>query len=477
MADVTTATYDIPDLVLGDTFYEWLSVTNDKVIRKLNLMEVYTITGIEGISASANVNGQIDIALSNEIPHGITFLGDVRFNGTITKINSVVLTVDDYNLVLGAIGESDAGTSDYNIGQSGGGGLLITRLLNNSTDPGATVEWMWRGFSFGSGATYPNTGIGSSGSWNSTDYISLTGGVGVLSTDNTFRFKTGSSSVKPDGPGFMLTTASGPSSGQGAYTGDSMKMSHMGTGGVGTTHGIYFDEDGMVRIYDGVNKKLVTQASHGLTFGNSVRLGTGPIGWTLANANSKEEAEVFGMVSEVLNTSQFVVTTQGEIHGDFNIGAVSGGLCAGAVYFLSTGSTYGLISSIESVEAGKIRKPMMLGMGLTSGYVFQYVGARIAAETDSSAPTMRRISIGADGTLQHSSNTSLTGAKEDTGEYIIHHGFGTGNYCVNVSVHGLTPGWGVIGVTGDNSCEIHTRNASGTKVDMGIDVLLAKDVT
>jgi len=477
MADVTTATYDIPPLVLGDTFYEWLSVTNDKVITKLNLLHVYTINASDGISANANSTGQIDIAVSNEIPHGITFLGDVRFNGTITKINSVELTVDDYNLVLGAIGEADAGTYDSAIGRCGGAGILIPRRLDTGGAAGATVEWMWRGFTFGSGLTYPDTGIGSSGAWNSTDYISLTGGVGVLSTDNTFRFKSSSASHKPDGPGFMLTTASGPSSGQGAGTGDSMKMSHMGTGGVGTTHGIFLDEDGMVRIYDGVNKKLVTQASHGLTFGNSVRLGTGSVGWTLANANSKTEAEVFGMVSEVLNTSQFVVTTQGEIHGDFNIGAVSGGLCAGAVYFLSPGLTYGLVSAIESVEAGKIRKPMMLGMGLTSGYVFQYVGARIAAETDSSAPTMRRISIGADGTLQHSSNTSLTGAKTNTGEYIIHHSFGTGNYCVNVSVHGITPGFGYVGVTGDNSCKISTRGADGNCADMGIDVLLAKDVT
>jgi len=472
---VTTNTYQIPDLVLGDTFYEWLNVTNDSIIRKLNLMKVYSITASDGISANANSNGQIDIAVSNEIPHGITFQGDVRFNGTITKINSVELTVDDYNLVLGAVGEDDSGTADHNIGQSGGGGILITRLLD-SGGAGATVEWLWKGFTFGSGVTYP-TAIGSSGAWFSNNYIALTGGVGFLANDNTIRFHSGTSTQKPDGAGFMLTTASGPSSGQGAYITDSMKLSHMSTGGVGITHGVHLDEDGMVRIYDGVNKKLTTQVAHGLTFGQSVRLGTGGNGFTLANANSKEEAEVFGIVSEVPNANQVVVTMQGEIHGDFGtaLGTAGATLGVGTVYFLSTGSTSGRISSVESVVAGKIRKPMLIGMGDTAGYVLQYVGAKIAAETDSNAPTMRRISIGADGTNLHSSS-GITCARSNTGSYEITHSFGTANYSVVGSVVGSTVGFAMVGVTGENSCKLFTLNSSGSSTDCALDVLLAKDV-
>ena len=476
MADVTSNTYQIPDLVLGDTFYEWLNVTNDSIIRKLNLMSVYSVNASDGISANANSNGQIDIAVSNEIPHGITFLSDVRFNGTITKINSVELTVDDYNLVLGAVGEDDSGTADHNIGQSGGGGVLITRKLD-SGGAGATVEWLWKGFTFGAAASYPSA-IGSSGAWFSNNYIALTGGVGFLASDNTIRFHSGTSTQKPDGAGFMLTTASGPSSGQGAYITDSMKLSHMSTGGVGTTHGIHLDEDGMVRIYDGVNKKLMTQVAHGLTFGQSVRLGTGGNGFTLANANSKEEAEVFGIVSEVPNADQVVVTMQGEIHGDFGtaLGTDGATLGIGTVYFLSTGNTSGRISSVESVVAGKIRKPMLIGMGDTAGYVVQYVGAKIAAETDSNAPTMRRISIGAGGTNLHSSS-GLTCARSAAGTYEITHSFGTANYSVVATVVGLTTGFAMVGATGDNSCKLFTLNASGASTDCALDVILAKDVT
>ncbi|MBC8442913.1 MAG: hypothetical protein H8D80_01850 [Proteobacteria bacterium] len=480
--NITHNAYSIPDLVLGDTFYEWLNVTNTSVIAKLNLISAYTVTAAanQGISAYTNTNGQVDLAISNEIPQGITFLGDVRFNGTITKINSVELTVDDYNLVLGAVGEDDSGTADSAIGRCGGAGILIPRKLD-SGGVGATVEWMWKGLSFGSGAVYPTTGIGASGAWFSNNYIALTGGVGLLSVDNTLRFKSGTSTIKPDGSGLMLTTASGPSSGQGPYISDSMKIAHMGTGGTGTTHGIHLDENGMVRIYDGVNKKLVTQSSHGLTFGHSVRLGTGSVGWTLAVANSKEEAEVFGIVSEVLNTSQFVVTTQGEIHGDFaaafGLASAAAGstLLPGGIYFLAAGTSSGMLTSVENTQAGKIRKPMVLGMGATSGFVLQYVGAKIAAESDSNAPTMRRINISTGGQLI-SASSGLTCDKMATGRYQITHNFGTPNYSVVASCFG-TAGVAVIGATTDNNVEVCTVATAGGSADLGLNVILAKDVS
>ena len=479
--DITHNNYSIPDLVLGDTFYEWLNVTNTSVISKLNLMNAYSVTGAasQGISAYTNTNGQVDIALSNEIPHGVTFLGDVRFNGAITRINSAEITIDDYNLVLGAV-DDEAGTADYNIGQGGHAGLLVTRKLD-SGGAGATVEWLWKGLTFGSGVAYPTTGIGASGAWFSNNYIALTGGVGLLSTDNTLRFKSGTSTSKPDGSGLMLTTASGPSSGQGAYISDSMKIAHMGTGGVGTTHGIHLDENGMVRIYDGVNRKLVTQASHGLTFGESVRLGTGAVGWTLANGNSKEEAEVFGIVSEVPNTSQFVVTTQGEIHGDFAAAfglahdAAGSTLQVGGIYFLAAGTSSGMLTSVENTTAGKIRKPMLLGMGPTAGFVLQYVGAKIAAESDSNAPTMRRINISTGGILL-SASSGLTCARMAAGRYQITHGFGTPNYSVVASCFG-TAGVAVIGATTDNNVEVCTCATGGGSADLGLNVILAKDVS
>jgi hypothetical protein len=479
--DITHNTYSIPDLVLGDTFYEWLNVTNTSVISKLNLMNAYSVTGAaqQGISAYTNTNGQVDIAISNEIPHGITFLGNVIFGGTITRINSVEMTIDDYNIVLGAV-DDEAGTADYNIGQGGHAGLLVTRKLD-SGGVGATVEWLWKGLTFGSGVAYPTTGIGASGAWFSNNYIALTGGVGLLSTDNTLRFKSGTNTSKPDGSGLMLTTASGPSSGQGAYISDSMKISHMGTGGVGTTQGIHLDENGMVRIYDGVNRKLVTQASHGLTFGESVRLGTGALGWTLANANSKEEAEVFGIVSEVPNTSQFVVTTQGEIHGDFAAafgladGAAGSTLQVGGIYFLAAGASSGMLTSVENTTAGKIRKPMLLGMGPTAGFVLQYVGAKIAAESDANAPTMRRINISTGGNVI-SASTGITCGRLATGRYSITHNFGTANYSVVASCFG-TAGVAVIGATTDNQVEVCTCATGGGSADLGLNVILAKDVS
>jgi|15BtaG_2_1085339.scaffolds.fasta_scaffold00083_13 hypothetical protein len=459
-------TVNITPLVLGDTFYEWMQVTNRDIIGKLNEITAYSVTGGDGVSATTNQSGQVQLEIASNVTKGITFHGDVVFGGTITRINSIELSVDDFNIVLGAV-QGEAGTADSYIGNSGGGGMILTR------SQGASAEFLWK--------PQPDYGAlkaaGCSGAWHSNQNIAFTGGCALMSTDDKLKFKTNSGT----GSGLMISTGGLPGNcGPGFENAYSMKLSHMGTGCTGTTQGIFFDEDGMVRIYDGVNKKVFTYASHGFTFGHAVRIGAGGT-CQLAHAGTKADAEVFGIVSEVLNANQFVVTMNGEIHGSFTtaLGGVAGStLMPGDAYFLSgSGGGSGEITSTEITDAGMIRKPTLIGLGATSGYVVQYVGARIAAESDSGAPVVKRISVNADATSNHGS-VGISAVNAAAGRYTITHNFGTTSYTAVASWAGGAEGRVSTYSKSSNDCEIRTYGSDmSTLTNNAFELLLGKDVT
>ncbi len=463
--------YQIPKLVLGDTFNEWLNVSNQSIIEKLNKLSTYSATGGDGIEVATSSAGVASISLASTVPNGVTFSGNVVFDGTVTTVNSTELTVDDFNIVLGASG---SGKTDGYIGASGGGGIMLMRSA------GDTASFLWKGLTAGLATGFNPLGVGCSGAWTCTDYINLTGGVGLKANDDILRFKSGANAT---GSGLMVetvATADAPHGGTATvYDSKSMKIGHMSTASASMTQGIHFDEDGMVRIYDGVNKKLFTHTSHGFTFGQSVRLGAGGT-CQLAHANAIEDAEVLGVVSEVLNANQFVVTMHGEVRGEFSraLGVTGATLAAGSVYFLSgTAGNSGEVTNQEPQAAGKIRKPMLLGFGATSGYVFQYVGAKIAPETDSIAPTMRRINIASGGGKDNGS-TDLTCHKVSTGKYGITHGFNSTGYSLTVTpVGGGTVMYGNIHTKGSNYVTLEVYNGGNALVDNAVEVILAKDVT
>lgn len=473
---VENNTYQIPNLVLGDTFYEWMNVTNSSIISKLNNMSTYSVTGGDGISANVNTSGLVEIEIASTITKGITFSGNVIFDGTVTTINSTNLTIDDYNLVLGDT-DNGTGTADVNIGASGGGGIMLKRVH------GPTASILWNGITTGDATlTFNTLNVGCSGAWTTTDYINMTGGVGFKSNDDILRFKSGANAT---GAGLMVATvatADAPHGGTAVfYDQKSMKIGHMSTASAAITQGVHFDQDGMVRIYDGVNKKYFSTGltAHGFTFGQCVRLGAGGT-CQLAHGNAIEDAEVLGMVSEIINTKEFVVTMQGEVRGEFGNGALGVGgatLSPGTIYFLSgTAGNSGEITNQEPMVAGKIRKPMLLGFGATSGYIFSYIGAKISPEVDTVAPVMRRITMNASGTKQ-SGSTSITSDSSATGVYHITHGFGTANY--SVSVCGVTTGaaFGFVTDKNTNGCTFTICNAAGASIGVANEVILAKDVT
>jgi hypothetical protein len=464
-------TYDIPQLVLGDTFYEWMDVTNKSVINKLNLIHTYSVTGGDGISVDTSSAGLSEIQLASTVTKGVTFSGNVIFTGTVTKINSTELTVDDFNIVLGACG----GATDGYIGASGGGGIILNRA------DGASASLLWSGLTAGFAAGFNSLNMGCSGNWTTTDHINMTGGVGFKANDDILRFKSGPNAT---GAGLMITTVATGDAGAGyTYDWKSMKIGHMSTASAAITQGIQFDHDGMVRIYDGVNRKYFSTGltNHGFTFGQCVRLGAGGT-CQLAHGNAEADAEVLGMVSEVINTKEFVVTMNGEVKGDFGLAALGlagATLLPGTVYFLSgTAGNSGEITNQEPQAAGKIRKPMVLGISGDRGYLFNYIGAKIAPETDTTAPAMRRISIqGSDG-AKLSGNSDTECFRTGGGIFGVTHAFGDTNYSVSILCG--TGGTACVGVMcGKNSdgFTFETRSLGYTLTDINTELIIAKDVS
>jgi len=130
----------------------------------------------------------------------------------------------------------------------------------------------------------------------------------------------------------------------------------------------------------------------GFTFGMPIRVGTSPENsgcsgdatYYLGKADSRDYAEVFGIVSGVTwpydgsgydsDNTYIEVTTGGKIQGDFvRANDDNTGLSAGTVYFLSTGNSGGF-TPIEPTIAGHVSKPVLLGLTSDTGVVLHYRG-------------------------------------------------------------------------------------------------------
>lgn len=126
----------------------------------------------------------------------------------------------------------------------------------------------------------------------------------------------------------------------------------------------------------------ITLGSSGYTFGNVIRITS--TGYTLAQANGADQAEVVGVLSS-LYPSYSIVTLSGKIGGNFT--TVSGGtLSPGCVYFLDA-ATAGFITITEPSTIGQVSKPVIIGLGETAGMVVQYRGNYLNASSTSATAT------------------------------------------------------------------------------------------
>jgi hypothetical protein len=113
----------------------------------------------------------------------------------------------------------------------------------------------------------------------------------------------------------------------------------------------------------------ITTNTSGYTFGTVVRINSS--GYTAARADTPDSAEMIGVISQKTDNYS-LITVQGKIDGDFTEVAGST-LFAGCVYFLSP-TVAGNITTTEPSTIGQVSKPVLIGLGATSGIVVQYRG-------------------------------------------------------------------------------------------------------
>lgn len=178
--------------------------------------------------------------------------------------------------------------------------------------------------------------------------------------------------------------------------------------------------------------EIITQASHGFSVGNVLYLnGTT---YALAQANSTVTSEVIGVVSQVVNTNTFVLTTVGRISG-------LSGLTPGSVYWLSD-TTAGLATTTIPTTIGNITKPVWIADTTTSAYVYQergkilpnpaYTGFAFIPVTTGPVTMVSSTGYVTNGTGTLTYNLPLTAAQGDY--YVISSGTNTSGWQLTLDV-------------------------------------------
>jgi hypothetical protein len=106
-------------------------------------------------------------------------------------------------------------------------------------------------------------------------------------------------------------------------------------------------------------RTTITQTAHGFIVGNVLRTNGTSI-FAKAQADTAANAEVIGMVLQVIDANTFVMITGGVCTG-------LSGLVANTVYFLSE-ATAGLLTSAEPTPNGtRVSKPILIATSATEG--------------------------------------------------------------------------------------------------------------
>lgn len=113
----------------------------------------------------------------------------------------------------------------------------------------------------------------------------------------------------------------------------------------------------------------ISQAAHGFTVGQILKLNVGSGTYSLSQANATSSADVVGMVIAVVNANSFNILTDGYAMG-------LSGLSVGAVYFLSP-TTAGAMTTTEPLTLNQVRKPLFTADSTSSGYFHIYEGILI----------------------------------------------------------------------------------------------------
>jgi len=149
------------------------------------------------------------------------------------------------------------------------------------------------------------------------------------------------------------------------YSGFSASGVRVNTGETGLE---FYDAGGSGGSGGAGSSRTITQASHGFSVADIIRWDQGAGDYTLARADTVENAEAIGIVSEVPDSSNFVLSYTGFIT------LVGQTFTPGDVQFLSAAAS-GAMTSTEPSEVNQVSKPIFIPVTQTDGYIFNWRGS------------------------------------------------------------------------------------------------------
>lgn len=90
------------------------------------------------------------------------------------------------------------------------------------------------------------------------------------------------------------------------------------------------------------------------------------VNYVKAQADAEENAEVIGIVKNVIDSSTFELAYIGELSG-------FAGMTPGYVYYLSD-TVAGQLTTVEPTDPGTVSKPLLIATSATTGVMFNFRG-------------------------------------------------------------------------------------------------------
>ncbi|MCX6800437.1 MAG: hypothetical protein NT091_04810 [Candidatus Falkowbacteria bacterium] len=152
---------------------------------------------------------------------------------------------------------------------------------------------------------------------------------------------------------------------------------------------------------------VVTMNNHGFVEGDVLRFSTStPGAYVKAQANNKDNADVVGVVSKVVNINSFNLIAGGYV----NFASSTMSFVYGQNYYLAT-STAGALTNIEPTGAGEVSKPVFTATAIDKGYFINYRGnVQLAAKASTNIGTSSRMAFySASDTIDSTDNIVVSG--------------------------------------------------------------------
>ena len=358
------------------------------------------------------------VKASELLPYSISgdhrFTGNIYFDGTYTVINSSELFVDDKVIYLGTSGDSDGGEPGLNDVNIDGAGVVVRGISGDK-------EWI---------VDTSNAGISSAyQAWKSNIGIDFNVAKAYTNSFNIFGYNSAETKITISHDGVaderfeigafksgdtQKRIRIGYTNSQTGATADGIRVTRQGTvqipqlNGDMIVSGITFENSfsyiaknnavptsssaGAGNTYDAhihykwTNRKVVEQTAHGFTSGDLLKFYSNTAGATYDKADNSTptNAEVVAIVEKSHSPNHFTAVYTGLVDLSEMPSIVSGGftLAPGEAYFL--GATAGSFTETEPTVAGRIRKPVLIGVTGDTGLFVNYIGNEVQVDTGQS---------------------------------------------------------------------------------------------